>query len=38
MRRRPGKRINNQAVDRAVELHIDFNTIHVCVVENMEDI
>ena len=38
MRRRQGRRANDQAGIRVVELQPDFNTIQVCLVENIEDI
>ena len=38
MRRRQGRRTNDQAGVRAAELQPDFNTIQVCLVENIKEI
>ena len=38
VRRRQGRRTNDQAGVRAAELQPDFNTIQVCLVENIKEI
>ena len=38
MKGREGRRNNDEAGIRAVELQPDFNTIQVCVIENITDI
>ena len=38
MRRRQGRRANDQAGIRVVELQPDFNTIQVCLVEHIKNI
>ena len=38
VRRRQGRRTNDEAGIRGVDLQLDFKTIQVCLVENMKDI